>query len=82
MKATEKVTVDGEVRLYDPLDVEAWLLEHHDQDAEEIDLNSIKANVIVASDPEAWLVSWEEQGERIFLYGMIAPIEGEWVEAN
>lgn len=82
MKATEKVTVDGVVRLYDPLDVEAWLLEHHDQDAEEVDLNSIKATTGVESGSETWLVSWEEHGERIFLYGQIAPIEGEWDAAN
>lgn len=82
MKSTEKVTVDGVVREYDMLEVDNWLREQYEQAPEDADIGTIKANVIVASDPEAWLVSWEEQGERIFLYGMIAPIEGEWVEAN
>lgn len=82
MKATEKVTVDGVIREYDMLDVDNWLREQFEQAPEDTDIGTIKANVIVASVPEAWLVSWEEQGERIFLYGMIAPIEGEWVEAN
>lgn len=82
MKATEKVTVDGVVREYDMLEVDNWLREQFEQAPEDTDIGTIKATTGVESGSETWLVSWEEHGERIFLYGQIAPIEGEWDAAN